>query len=307
MNSVDEKLGEHTPVSSVAQEVSTAVEQEGSFGSASGVSDAHGGIENVPGYALPQAQVLSETAAVELHSLPDIAWASFGEPIDAEAVIGTDDRVQITNTGVYPWRVHASLRITAADGSQWIGTGWFLGPHTLGTAGHVVFIKNSGVPGRDGWVRSIQVMPGRNGNQLPYGSVTTSNFRSVLGWTRDGNQNYDYGAIILGSDLGSQTGWLGFGAYDDATITSSAANISGYPGDKPAGTQWYHGSRVTSVNTQKVFYETDSFGGQSGSAVYRIVGQDRMAFAVHTYGGSTSNSGTRINNEVFNNLVAWKA
>ncbi|CAM3717913.1 trypsin-like serine peptidase [Smaragdicoccus niigatensis] len=307
MNSVDEKLDEHTPVSSVAKEVSTAVEQEGNVGSASGVSDADGGIENVPGYSLPQAQVLTETAAVELHSLPDIAWASFGEPIDAEAVIGTDDRVQITNTSVYPWRAHASLLITAADGSQWIGTGWFLGPHTLGTAGHVVFIKNSGVPGRDGWVRSIQVMPGRNGNQLPYGSVTASNFHSVLGWTRDGDQNYDYGAIVLGSDLGSQTGWLGFGAYDDATIQGSTANISGYPGDKPAGTQWYHGSRVTSVNAQKVFYETDSFGGQSGSAVYRIVGQDRYAFAVHTYGGATSNSGTRINNAVFNNLVAWRA
>ena len=29
---------------------------------------------------------------------------------------------------------------------MWIGTGWFIGPHTLMTAGHVVFIKNSGVP-----------------------------------------------------------------------------------------------------------------------------------------------------------------
>jgi hypothetical protein len=61
-------------------------------------------------------------------------------------VHGPDDRVQISNTSVYPWRVHASLLITAADGSRWIGTGWFIGPHTLMTAGHVVYIKNSGVP-----------------------------------------------------------------------------------------------------------------------------------------------------------------
>ena len=310
MNSVDVKLGEHTPVSSVAQEATGAVEQAHSVGSASGISDASGELENVPGYALlPQAELLTEAEAAELDTLPDIAWASFGQPETAaiETVQGPDDRVQISNTGNYPWRVHASLRITAADGSQWIGTGWFLGPHTLGTAGHCVFIKNSGVPGRDGWVRSIQVMPGRNGNQLPYGTHTTANLRSVLGWTRDGNENYDYGAIILGSDVGSQTGWFGFGSYDDATIMASIANIAGYPGDKPAGTLWYHGSRVASVNAQKVFYESDTFGGQSGSAVYRIDGQSRMAFAIHAYGGSTTNSGARINGEVFNNLLAWKA
>jgi hypothetical protein len=40
------------------------------------------------------------------------------------------------------------------------------------TAGRVVHIKDSGVAGRDGRVRKIQVMPGRNGSTLPYGSVT---------------------------------------------------------------------------------------------------------------------------------------
>ena len=55
--------------------------------------------------------------------------------------------MQITNTCVYPWRAHASLLITAADNRSWIGTGWFIGPHTLMTAGHVVYIKNSNVPG----------------------------------------------------------------------------------------------------------------------------------------------------------------
>ena len=123
-------------------------------------------------------------AGVELladvdENLQDIGVASFGPPqegLSIESIIGTDDRVQITNTAVYPWRVHCSLRITARDGSQWIGTGWFIGPHTLITAGHCVFIKNSGVPGRDGWVRSITVIPGRNGAAQPFGSVVSSNF-----------------------------------------------------------------------------------------------------------------------------------
>ena len=106
---------------------------------------------------------------------------------------------------------------------------------------------------------------------------------------------------------GNTTGWLGFGAHSDATLLASTANTSGYPGDKPAGTQWYHARRVTSVGARKVYYDADTFGGQSGSGVYRIVNGARYAVAVHAYGGATSNSGTRITSTVYNDLVAWRA
>jgi glutamyl endopeptidase len=300
--------GEHTSVSSPgADEAGGGVgESQEPPGAGAGEEDAaEGGMEEVDGYELPDAEAAAEALVEVDEDLPDISVASFGEA--PEAVIGVDDRVQIAATSTYPWSVHASLRITANDGSQWIGTGWFIGPHTLVTAGHVVFIKNSGVPNRDGWVRSITVIPGRNGALQPFGSAVSSNLRSVTGWTTSGNQEYDYGAIILSTDLGARTGWLGFGAYSDATLLASLANISGYPGDKPAGTQWYHARNVSSVGPRKVYYDVDTFGGQSGSAVYRIVNGQRFAVAVHTYGGATSNSGTRITSPVFNNLVAWKA
>jgi V8-like Glu-specific endopeptidase len=255
----------------------------------------------------------TEGAAAELWrvpstELPDIGEASFGRPPDvAEIVHGPDDRIQITDTSLYPWRAHASLLITAADNSLWIGTGWFIGPHTLATAGHVVYITGSGVPGRDGWVTSINVLPGRNGSTLPYGSVTSSSFRSVTGWTTSGDQNYDYGAIVLPADLGSSTGWFGFGVWPDADLLDATGNISGYPGDKPPGTQWYDARTIASVDARKVYYDIDSAGGQSGSAVYRIHNGGRYGIAVHAYGGATTNSGTRIVQPVYDNLVAWKA
>jgi glutamyl endopeptidase len=287
-------------------------------------------IESVEGYAeanAPLARVLFDPGvaltAPNTAALPDIAEASFGpvgpvagavEGLRAgltsdsvlESVIGTDDRVQITNTAVYPWRVHASLRITAADNSLWIGTGWFIGPHTLATAGHVVFIYAPGTA-RHGWVRSIQVMPGRNGATLPYGSVTSTDFRSVNGWTGSGDENYDYGAIRIPSELGNTVGWFGFGVYADSDLLATTANISGYPGDKPSGTQWYHARQVSSVNARKVYYAVDTAGGQSGSAVYRITSGGRYGIAIHAYGGATANSGTRIVRPVYDNLVAWKA
>lgn len=305
--------GPHTPVSNQPEEratvgkVASRPPSEGKDPRTTKPSPQ--GTEQVEG-AKPRA--LAEAAVVltapDTSKLRDIGEASFGPPPPlAETVHGPDNRVKINNTAVYPWRVHASLLITAADNSQWIGTGWFIGPHTLMTAGHVVYIKNSGVAGRDGWVRRIQVMPGRNGSALPYGSVTSTSFRSVTGWTTSGDQHYDYGAIIIPRELGNTVGWFGFGVYSDATLEGAVVNISGYPGDKPSGTQWYDARRVDSVGPRKVFYDIDTFGGQSGSAVYRIIDGGRYGVAIHAYGGATTNSGTRIVQPVFNNMVAWKA
>lgn len=288
-------------------------EEAPEVGSASGVAaEPNAEMEHVEGYQPHGPESTVERVLAENLAFPDAAHASFGEvtrglPTSfAESVIGVDDRVRITATSSYPWRVHASLLITAADGSNWIGTGWFIGPRTLITAGHCVYIKHSGVVGRDGFVRSIKVMPGRNGTVLPFGSVTSTDFRTVQGWATNGDQNYDYGAIILPSDLGNTTGWLGFGVYNDATLTNSVGNLSGYPGDKPAGTQWYHARKIISVGPRKVYYDIDTMGGQSGSAVYRVVNGKRTAVAVHAYGGS-ANSGTRITAPVFANMVTWKA
>ena len=56
------------------------------------------------------------------------------------------------------------------------------------------------------------------------GSVTSTNFRSVTGWTNSasGDENYDYGAIIIPTNLGNTVGWFGFGVYSDADIVALA-------------------------------------------------------------------------------------
>ena len=311
----NEVVDKDTPVSSfdvgeesISDEISTGEDDQVE-------KTPRSGFEKIEGYRPPTPQTHSDFSPEsvgevlsipdETTQLPDIGEASFGPPDAwAETVHGADDRFQITNTAGYPWRAHASLRITAADNSVWIGTGWFVGPRLLVTAGHVVYIKNSGVAGRDGWVQKIVVMPGRNGGTLPFGSATTSNFWSVVGWATDGDGEYDYGAIVLGESLGDRTGWLGFGNWP--SLDGVHANISGYPGDKPAGTQWYAARTIDSASTRKVFYDIDTAGGQSGSAVYRFANGSRYGIAIHAYGGATVNSGTRISQPVFNNIKAWK-
>lgn len=310
-----EVVDDDRPVSNIAvgEEV---ISEEISTGEEEGVEEAPGGeFESIPGYEPPTPPESSEfgaesmgevlTLADETTQLRDIGEASYGVPeAVVEIVHGADDRVQIANTDTYPWRAHVSLRITAADNSLWIGTGWFVGPRILVTAGHVVYISNSGVDGRDGWVQKIVVMPGRNGGTLSYGSTVATSFRSVTGWTNGGKANFDYGTILIDEPLGSRTGWFGFGNW--SKLKGVGANISGYPGDKPAGTQWYAGRTVDSTTDRKVYYDIDTAGGQSGSAVYRIINGSRYGMAVHAYGGSRVNSGTRINSKVFNNIKSWK-
>jgi glutamyl endopeptidase len=246
-------------------------------------------------------------SAPDTSGLVDIGAASFpSRALIPETVHGQDDRVQIQQTPQYPWRVHASLLITARDGSSWIGTGWFIGPHTLVTAGHCVCIKHSGNEARDGWVSAIRVMPGRNGDSLPFGSVVSTQFWSVKGWVEDGDEQYDYAAIILPTDKGNEVGWFGFGVVPDNVLRDAVVNISGYPGDKPDGTQWYDSHPVASLGANKVHYDIDTMGGQSGAAVYRIENGQRIGVAVHAYGGPSTNSGTRITTPVYHNLVAWK-
>jgi V8-like Glu-specific endopeptidase len=236
----------------------------------------------------------------------DIGVASFGENEgSAVAVIVTDEREQITQTGQYLWRAIASLRITARDGSLWIGTGWFISPRTLITAGHVVFINGSPIAGRNGWVSRIDVSPGRNGFVSPFGTLTARTFWSVRGWTEKGDQNQDYGAIILDQPFGQNTGWFGYGVFDDNKLVGAPAHVAGYPGDKPSGTLWHHSLPVLSVNQSKVTYAIDTAGGQSGAAVYLLENNLPTAVAVHAYGGATSNSGTRINQAVYQNLRQW--
>ena len=290
--------------------------------------DAHAAVSNVtatPALRQPAFRGLQGTETAPLGELGmasglgdgegeiqgDIGEASFGEKAAAEgggvAVIGSDERELVSQTEQYLWRSIASLRITARDGSQWIGTAWFVSPRTLITAGHCVFINGSSNPNRNGWVSSIDVMPGRNGFLKPLGTLTAKTFWSVRGWTEQRDQNLDYGAIILDQPFGQNTGWFGYGVFDDSQLAGAQAHVAGYPGDKqPAGaTLWHHTLPISSVSPPKVFYPIDTAGGQSGGPVYLLENDLPVAVAIHAYGGTTSNSGTRINSAVYQNLRQW--
>jgi glutamyl endopeptidase len=253
------------------------------------------------------APVMAEFApTASVAALPDIGLASFGERIQPEAVLGTDERVRVKATKQFPWRCLASLLITARDGSQWIGTAWFVSPRVLITAGHCVCIKGGTAPAREGWVKQIQVMPGRNESEMPFGSQLATEFWTVKGWGDSGEEAYDYGAIILPDAFPDDLGVFGFAVLGDSTLRKRIINVAGYPGDKPAGTLWHDSRAVANLSPDKVHYEADTAGGQSGAPVYLIQpDRQRVAVGIHAYGGASTNSATRISSQAYANIHTW--
>lgn len=266
-----------------------------------GLSDAGSAGTGVPltKAAASEGPEISEATLAKLPTIESLLG------LERETVCGTDERTQVTNVTAFPWRANCQLVITLQNGSQGIGTGWMVGRGTVITAGHCV--HTGGTSGQ--WIKSVVVIPGRNGSYRPYGSIAGASFRSVTGWTRDASPNYDYGAIILPSHMkiGDRTGYYGYTAYGDSTLTNLLVNTAGYPGDKPTGTQWYTYGNLASFTGLRLFYNFDTFGGQSGSVVYYLHSSgQRYAVGIHAYGGCP-NGATRITTGVFNNIKAWKA
>ena len=261
----------------------------------------------------PKAAPKKPRAAAKDEVELDAWWGSFGSDeerallrsgeLRTRVVIGTDERVEVTSTEAYPWRCICSLRMRTRDGSNYIGTGWLVSPRLVITAGHCVYFHDHG-----GWADTIEVIPGRRGSNQPYGSAVSRQFRTVSAWVNNGSRDYDYGAIILPEDAryGDQLGWLGYASKTDDELENGMVNISGYPGDKPSGTQWFNAQRLQSVDEKVITYPVDTAGGQSGAPVWQLFDNGhRYGVGVHTNGHVSGNSATRVTSEVFQNFTNW--
>jgi V8-like Glu-specific endopeptidase len=228
-----------------------------------------------------------------------------------ESIIGpTDDRVRILDTELAPWRMICALRMRGPSGAGAIGTGWFVGPKTIVTAGHCVYSTQF----FGGWASTIEASPGRNGTEFPFGTLKSSRFSSVDRWVEHEDPDFDIGCIHLSEAPGEDVGWFAVGALPPAELEGFQVNVSGYPADRSMGAeQYHHKNRVLRVTERRVFYDVDTFGGQSGAPVWIHETEDAppLAIGIHAYGigGSTddlqANSAPRIIPEVLAQIRSW--
>lgn len=206
----------------------------------------------------------------------------------------TDDRQEVLRTE-YPYNAICLLRIKAANGERLRGTGFFISPRCVITAGHCVFYKRE-------WINEIEVVPGALGTLFPYGSAVSSNVQSIEGWFKNRNDNFDYGAIILKDDTLYNTigAKLGYQYSTDETNVE----IAGYPIDKSQKPFKCVG-QIDSRTPYKFFYTIDTETGNSGSPIFieRASGE-RVVVGLHTE-GARPNAGIRIRPEMISVLKQW--
>ena len=244
----------------------------------------------------------------------DLPQPSRPVPAGLESVIGLDDRTRILDTDLAPWRMICALRMRGESGGTAVGTGWLVGPRTVLTAGHCVFSTYF----FDGWAKTVELSAGRDGSEFPYDTVSSERFSSVDRWVKKEEPDFDIGCIHLDEPLGEKVGWFQVAALPPEELGGFLVNVSGYPADLGRGTeQYHHRNKVRTVTERRVFYDVDTFGGQSGAPVWIHADEKSppLAVGIHAYGvggatpgpGRDLNSAPRIIPEVLDQIEAWVA
>jgi glutamyl endopeptidase len=219
-----------------------------------------------------------------------------------KTIFGHDDRSKIANTTSFPYR---TIALVTFDGG--FCTGWLFGPDVVATMGQCVHTGGTG----GHWQTNVRVYPGRNGSSAPFGSCGASRLYSVLGWTTNQDEAYDYGAIKLDCTVGNTTGYLGF-FWQTATLTNQTVSLPGYPSDKGL-TLWKSSGKIALTQSQQLFYKLDTAPGESGAPLLQNrTGCGQCVMGTHGYHVHGSpphnqyNHGTRITQPVFNNMLDWR-
>lgn len=226
------------------------------------------------------------------------------------SIIGPDDRqrIQDTTASVMGRSTVMLTYVNSSGQPRHYCSGFMYGPDLVVTAGHCVYDQD-----RDLWYNTawnVVVWPGRNGSEKPYGSCRAQKGYVADNWM-SGREDYDFGAFRIDCNVGNQTGWMGLYAASAAELNDQPLTIRGYPHDKAYGTQWWDTDYIGNVNPRRVFYNVDTYGGQSGSPAYnQNIGNCNSVcvLAIHAYGQGPDfyNSGTRITDNVINKLVTWR-
>lgn len=204
------------------------------------------------------------------------------------------------------------LECHSASGAVYQATGFFVTmasrPGVILTTAHNLYFHKDG-----GYATYVDIFPGRDGDRIPFKSfrVYNSNIRVLDEYKQSKTARNDYGVIVIPPEqLGTQTKVFGFGYKLLSTfdVKNEVAEICGYAGDKPDATLWIAGGPIKIVTSNRLYYQTDTSSGQSGSPVFLWSDFNWMVVGIHGKGvlpGYKLNSARRITADFVRQVYTW--
>lgn len=193
--------------------------------------------------------------------------------IDYALVGPRDSRIHIVRTRKYPFSNVCHLGRDFGGGRQSGCSGMVISPRLVLTAAHCLYSHRRG-----GAPRKITVSPGRRDRDtFPFGRIVATRYYVPGEYIRARNSSrqrkrYDYGVIVLPEPYRKLQSFPPLKALTDAEVRvlqrSGLVGVSGYPADRPVGTQWYHKERLKGASARRLKYTVDTCPGHSGSPVW---------------------------------------
>lgn len=161
-----------------------------------------------------------------------ISASSFGNDdggISTNAIIGSEDRVQITNTEAAPYQYTCYMYSVYKDGTKsYPYSGFMIGAKAAVTAAHCVFDGKSTLD-------YVVVVPGKNGgaesykSTEPYGSAKSIKVAISDEYINNRNRADDWAIIELNWNIGYQSKWPAL-KYKSGSYNGTSVENTGYPG-----------------------------------------------------------------------------